>query len=107
MLRSRLDTIAASLDEEIDLAMRLAAEAIEAGAKSRVPVDSGDLRDSIHVVKQDEGSYSVIAGDSKVFYGHLVESGTTKTPPRPFLIPAAEAERDNIDSLVRRAFGDL
>lgn len=86
--------------------MRLAAEAIEVGAKSRVPVDSGDLRNSIHTERIDDG-YAVVAGDSDVFYGHIVEHGSTRTAPRPFLIPAAEAVRDNLDDLVRAAFRDL
>lgn len=107
MLRSRLTKIARSLDEELDLPMRLVAEAIEAGAKGRAPVNTGALRDAIHVEKRGEGSYAVVAGDGDVFYGHLVEGGTTKAPAHPFLVPAAEAERDNVDEIVRRALGDL
>lgn len=87
--------------------MAQAAQAIAAGAKSRAPVDSGDLRDSIHVEHVDEGVYAVVAGDSDVFYGHMVENGTVRTPAHPFLVPAAEAEKDNLDELVRRAYGDL
>lgn len=107
MLHSRLKHIAATLDEELDVAIRNTAEAIASGAQSRVPVDTGALRDSIHVDKVGDGSYAVIAGSSKVFYGHLVEHGTVKTPAHPFLIPAAEAERDSVDELARAAFRDL
>lgn len=107
MLRSRLTKIARSLDEELDLPMRLVAEAIEAGAKGRAPVNTGALRDAIHVEKRGEGSYSVVAGDSDVFYGHLVEHGTTKAPAHPFLIPAAEAERNHIPEIVRHSLEDL
>lgn len=106
MLKSRLPQIARSLDEQITPALRIAAEAIEAGAKDRVPVASGDLRNAIHTEKIDDG-YRVVAGDSDVFYGHLVEHGTTRTPPRPFLLPAAEAVRDNVDDLIRAALRDL
>lgn len=107
MLRSRLDSIARSLPDEVDSAIRLSAEAIEAGAKSRVPVDTGDLRDAIHTEKLEDGSYRVVAGNGDVFWGNFVEHGTTRTPAHPFLLPAAEAERDNIDGLVRRALSDL
>lgn len=107
MLRSRLKTIARSLDEEIDPAIRLAAEAIEAAAKDRVPVATGALQNAIHVDKVAEGSYAVVAGDHDAFYGHIVEHGGTKTPAHPFLIPALEAERDNVDTLVRNAYRDL
>lgn len=87
--------------------MRLVAEAIDAGAKGRAPVATGALRDAIHTEKRAEGSYAVVAGDSKVFYGHLVEHGTTKAPAHPFLIPAAEAERNNIPEIVRHSLEDL
>ena len=76
-------------------AARLTAEVVEKGAKSRVPIDSGDLRDAIHVEPVEDG-YAVVAGDSDVFYGHIVENGSVNVPPRPFLVPALEAERDNI-----------
>lgn len=104
---SRLPLIISRLDEQIDEAARLTANAIASDAKSRVPVAGGSLRDSIHVDKEGEGSYYVVAGDSDVFYGHLVENGTTKMPPRPFLVPAAEAEKQHIDENGRRALSDL
>jgi HK97 gp10 family phage protein len=107
MLRSRLDRIARSLDEEIDPAMRHVAERVAQGAQARVPVDSGALRNAIHVERQDEGAYRVVAGDGDVFYGHIVEHGSVRVPPRPFLLPAAESVRDNIDELVRAALKDL
>lgn len=107
MLRSRLDAIARTLDEEIDSGIRNAAEQIAADAKGRVPVDSGALRNAIHVDRHGDGDYSVVAGDSTAFYGHIVEHGGVNTPARPFLIPAAEATRDNIDELVRAALKDI
>lgn len=107
MLRSRLTAIAAALDEQVDPAMHEIAQQVEADAQSRVPVDTGDLRDAIHIVKVDEGAYAVVAGDDDAFYGHMVENGTTHSPPRPFLIPAAEAVRDKVDDAVRRALRDL
>ena len=107
MLRSRLDTIARELSGELDDAVRMAAEAIEEGAKARAPIDSGELRDSIHSEKQADSSYLVIAGDKDAFYAHFVEYGTSKNSPHPFLLPAAEAERDNINARARRALEDL
>ena len=107
MLHSRLKHIAATLDEQLDVAIRNTAEAIASGAQSRVPVDSGALRDSIHVDKVGDGSYAVIAGNTKAFYGHIIEHGSVRTPPRPFLVPAAEAERDNVDNRAHDALRDL
>jgi HK97 gp10 family phage protein len=107
MLRSRLNTIASHLDEELDSAMRIVAERIAQGAQDRVPVASGQLRDAIHVEKEEDAVYRVVAGDSDVFYGHLVEHGAVNQGPRPFLTPAAESVRDNIDELVRAALRDI
>ena len=49
MLTSRLDTIAASLDEEIDSPILALVRIIEQEAQARVPVESGALRDAIHI----------------------------------------------------------
>lgn len=106
MLRSRLDTIALSLDEEIKPALRVAAEMIEDGAKARVPVDSGALKDSIRTDARDDG-YAVLVGDSDTFYAWMVEAGTVRTPARPFLLPAVEAVRADLDNLIRNALKDL
>jgi len=104
---SRIPQIALSLDERIDGALRIGAEGIASAAKSRAPVASGALRDSIHVDRIDEGAYAVIAGDDDVFYGHIVEGGGANTAPQPFLIPALEAERDNVLADINRVLGDL
>ena len=107
MLTSRLDNIAASLDEEIETPIRALAEMIEQEAKARVPVDSGDLRDAIHSDKLKDGTYAVIAGAKGVFYGHIVENGSVKSAPHPFLVPAFESVRDRADELIKTHFKDL
>jgi HK97 gp10 family phage protein len=105
--RSRLPQIAAQLQARIDTAVRAGAEAVSAQAKQRVPVESGALRDAIHVERGGVGEYTVVAGDREAFYGHLVEFGTVHTPPRPFLVPAAEASRDEITAAARTALRGL
>lgn len=104
--KSRLSQIAAKLDERAKSAAKLSAIAIEQDAKARVPVASGSLRDAIHTVELDDG-YAVVAGDSDAWYGMLVENGTVKVPPRPFLIPSAEAERQHLVKNGRRMLSDL
>lgn len=90
-LKSRLPMVAAEIRPRVSAALKSGAEDIAELAKQRVHVDSGDLRDAIHVERAGAGEYSVVAGDEKVFYGHLEEFGTSHSPPHPFLIPAAEA----------------
>lgn len=95
MYRSRLPRIAAGLHVALDAAVKAGAERVAEDAKERVPIRSGALRDAIHTEDDDGGTY-VIAGDSGVFYGHIVEHGGARTPARPFLIPALEENRAGI-----------
>jgi len=104
---SRLPQIALSLDERIDTALRIGAEGIASAAKSRVPVATHALQNAIHVERITEGEYAVVAGDDDAFYGHIVENGSVNTAPQPFLIPALEAERDNVLADINRVLGDL
>lgn len=97
---SNLDEFADHLFDALDTAAREIAETVEDKAKARVPVGTGRLRDAIHVERIDKGEYSVVAGDSHVFYGHVVEHGDSNTPPRPFLVPALEESRDMIKTKV-------
>lgn len=99
MLKSRLPQIAAQLEARTLAAVQAGADLVESDAKGRVPVASGDLRNSIHTERQGD-DVAVVAGDSRVFYGHLVEFGTSHTPARPFLIPALESKREEIVTMV-------
>lgn len=65
-----------------------AAERIANNARSRVPVRTGALRDSIEVTRADE-AYEV--GPTE-FYGRFVEYGTWKDAPQPFMGPATDQE---------------
>lgn len=106
-LKSRFPHIEAELRPRVDQAVREAAHLIEASAKSRVPVATGKLRNAIHVDRMGPSHYSVIAGNHDVFYGHLVEHGTTQTPARPFLVPALEEHRATVTGLVASALRRL
>ena len=88
-------------------ALRAGAEIIEQGAKARVPVDQGDLRNAIHVEQDGPFRVRVVAGDSHAFYGHMVEHGTVRTPPRPFLVPATEAAKGQVLGLVKASLKRL
>lgn len=106
-LKSRFPEIEAELKPKVDLAVREAAHLIAESAKGRVPVATGRLRASIHVDRQGPLHYSVIAGDADVFYGHMVEHGTTNTPARPFMVPAVEEHRTTAVALVGKALRSL
>lgn len=93
--KSRLPEITAKLAVEMREAEVAAAQLIAQRAKARVPVDTGRLRDAIHVEHDDNGA-AVIAGDAEAFYGHIVEHGGARQAAHPFLTPAVEESREEI-----------
>ncbi len=99
VLTSRIPEITAEVAVKLDEVAEAGAKLIEASAKDNVEVDSGLLRDRIHVEKEGTGKYAVVAGDREAFYGHLLEDGTTHSAPHPFLIPALEEDKPEILAL--------
>tara|TARA_Y100000310_G_C20545072_1_gene745174 strand:- start:446 stop:916 length:471 start_codon:yes stop_codon:yes gene_type:complete len=77
------------------------ADKIRNVAKSLVPVDSGDLKETIRArVSEKKYMALVFAGDrtkttaahpKKIFYAHMVEYGTYFEPAHPFMRPAADS----------------
>lgn len=70
------------------------ADAVADDARRLVPVDEGDLRDSIEAEPagpSEDAVARVTAGGRDTFYAFLVEFGTADQPARPYLRPAAEA----------------
>lgn len=104
---SRLPQIEAELVAKMDAVVKTVAEQIEQAAKERVPVDTGRLRDAIHTDHIGPGEYSVVAGDNKAFYGHVVEHGGARIGGRPFLVPALEEARGEVPVLGRAALKSL
>lgn len=77
---------------------------IEGGAKNRVPVDTGRLRNSIgHETSLDELSATI---GSNVEYAPFVEFGTRGRTAKPYLFPAFEEERPKFLARLRSAVKD-
>jgi HK97 gp10 family phage protein len=106
-LNSRLPQIAAMLRPKLEAIVEDTAERVVEDARNRAPVRSGDLRRAIHVEQKDDLTAHVVAGDKDVFYGHMVEYGTSHSAPHPFLIPALEANREDAIRRARRALGGI
>jgi HK97 gp10 family phage protein len=89
-LKSRLPEIELALEGRTQEGLRKAADLIVERAKERVPIGyyAPHLREAIHV-EEDPAGVRVVAGDQKTFYGAMVEFGTVKHAPQPFLLPAA------------------
>lgn len=79
-LQDMLNTLPARIERNIiRSAIRQGAKVIEEEAKRRVPVNSGDLRDSIRVStrsRRGQAIATIKAGDENAFYAHMVEFGT-------------------------------
>lgn len=100
--KSRLPQIISELPVAVRAALVASAQQIAQDAKDRVPVETGRLRDAIHIELTEEG-VEVVAGDHEAFYGHIIEHGGVNHPPHPFLVPALEQNRDNAVAAIKAA----
>lgn len=94
--------------EEAKMALHEGAELIVADAKSRVPVRTGKLRDSIKAVSLEDGAAYIISADARneygIPYGQFVEFSPKIN--RPFLFPAMGANIGMIKNDVKQAIQD-
>jgi HK97 gp10 family phage protein len=110
-LKTRLDGIALELQPRVAAAAKAGAEIIAEQAQQNL-VTGGHIREdklgpAVHVEREGAGEYSVVAGDDDVFYGHMLEHGTTRAQPYPFLVPALMEHEDTVVYLVQGALEGL
>jgi HK97 gp10 family phage protein len=75
------------------------AEMVEETAKRLVPVDTGNLRESIHAEPHLEGGMGTVrvgVSHEDAHYAPYVEFGTRRMVARPYLRPAIAENRDKI-----------
>ena len=75
----------------------------ERDAKALAPVETGELRDSIHV-RASGLSAEVIAGTDHAEY---VEDGTSVMAPQPFMRPAFDRNREGLVQALEQIVGDF
>ena len=85
--------------KELSALVQNLARRVEAGAKLRAPVKTGNLRRLIQV--QMEGDLSAIVFSAAEYSIH-VEFGTTRMRARPFLLPALEEVARSIGGEVKQ-----
>ena len=129
-LNALLQTLPAKIEGRIiRQALRAGQKVILDAAKANAPVQSGALRDSLRITTRSKGgkvSATLVAGNKKAFYAHMVEFGTAQhfiKPKRarslffaglarevvdhpgagakPFLRPAFDASSDQALTAVR------
>jgi len=89
-------------------ALKKAGQPIFDAAKMKVPVDTGALKESLEIStklsrrqkrgrrKQGAVELFIGAGRPKGSHAHLVEFGTSRSSPRPFLRPAWDENKGKI-----------
>lgn len=126
-IKARLAAIPKAVKDATQPALRKQAEAMAASMRGFVPVDSGELRDSIEVtpggqstppysqpggsMTVPENAVAVTVGNADVRYGHLVEYGHgngfggTNVPAHPFFWPAVRLHNKKAKQAIKRAVG--
>lgn len=84
---ARLRRVIAGEKAAIDRGVEKGAEQIAELARQLAPVDTGALRESIHVEPAENGVVRVVAS---VPYAVYVEYGTARMAAQPFLTPATQ-----------------
>ena len=119
-LKARFDAIPVKVREAAKLALEQSAQEIVDTMRRFVPVESGDLRDSINWTWGDAPSgamtigtvkgsaygsmrITIYAGGDKAFYGRFQEFGTKKMAANPFFFPAWRAKKKKVRSRLSRA----
>jgi len=95
----------AGIVDAAKLALRDGVEEIVQDAKSRCPVKTGRLRNSIHAIPFEDGAIYKIVADAKnengVSYAKIVEYSPESN--RPFLYPALDAHKNELNAQIKRA----
>ena len=99
-MKKALDRASDELLAGFSQAIKEAAQAIRDDARHLVPVDTGNLRDSITHRSKGELRREVYVDTSDAPYGHVVEFGSSARPEKPFMGPAAARERSEFKKRV-------
>lgn len=86
----KMEQIARDLNKNTEQVLKSFAFQVEGEAKTRAPVDTGALKNSINTKKMSDNLYRVQDG---VEYGLFQELGTSRMAAHPFMKPAVEAVR--------------
>lgn len=103
-----LKQIGEKVSEKTKQALKECSDMLVHEAKSRCPVDSGRLRDSIHAEKKKGGTKYQIVADAKDdqgrYYGRIVEYSPKIN--KPFMYPAMDSLREQIKDKLINAVKD-
>lgn len=92
-MKRELDRASDELLAAFSEVVKESAQSVRQNARRLVPVDTGNLRDSITHRSKGELRREVYIDTTDATYGHIVEFGSANRPEKPFMGPAAELER--------------
>lgn len=98
---SDIDSIIKNVRSNSAMAAYNFARNVESGAKRRVHVITGNLKNSIHRVRVSKGVHRVIVG---AHYGIYEEYGTRYRPPHPYFRPAVRAAKRQFEKDMKKVF---
>lgn len=96
--------VAADIDaDDIEDALHDAADLVTDEMRARVPVETGQLSESITFETADksrDGVRVIVGFDRDGWYAHFVELGTKHVPADPFMRPAFDESVDELFAVV-------
>lgn len=105
-MEGRAALYGAQVESIVRAALREAAGEVVLIAKALAPVDTGTLRDSIHVEEGEDGGVAIVADPvqdrAPDGYAAFVEFGTGRNPAQPFMTPAAEEGSRLLAGIIER-----
>ncbi|NVO55096.1 HK97 gp10 family phage protein [Rhodobacteraceae bacterium B1Z28] len=121
ILSARFGSMAGEIEKALRPALVKSAEEYAATMRALVPVDEGDLKESIEVTAPGETTPAyaegggrrtagpnqalVTVGNEDVRHGHLQEFGTVKQEAQPFMRPGARLAKPRAQRRISRAIG--
>lgn len=102
-MANTFDDLKRLVNDAVEKALEDTAVEAQSRARDLVPVDTGNLRDSIQATKLGDLSYSVTANTDyayAVHEGHTRQNGTF-VQGRPFLTQALEEKRQEIEQKIK------
>lgn len=96
------------MEQKLSQALRRAGFQTEAGAKTRAPVDTGNLKNSYHTEVEDGGMRVEVGTGVEyaphVEYGHITTAGNF-VPPQPHLIPSFDEAKEDLKKEIKNIIG--
>ena len=118
-LKERLDAIPLQVRTAVQPVLIRSAKGLADQMRLLVPVDEGDLRNSITVTPPGqqtppysqpggsmivpENAVAITVGNEEVRYGHLVEYGTAHAEAQPYFWPSVRLLRKRTTNSIKRA----